>query len=76
MYKLTQIISRDKNVCHKAFSREKKRALMEAQDAFGAQAEAMAGRLREEAKDSLQQVPLDAAANECISFSLVVSPLN
>lgn len=39
-----------------AFSREKKRALMENQDAFAAQAEAMAARMRKQAAASVQKV--------------------
>lgn len=39
-----------------AFKREKKRALMENQDAFAAQAEAMADRIRKQADVSLKKV--------------------
>lgn len=41
---------------NQAFKREKKRALMESQDAFAAQAEAMAERMRKQAGVSLQKV--------------------
>lgn len=44
-----------------AFNREKKRALMENQDAFAAQAEAMAVRMRKQAAASLQKVAHRAA---------------
>lgn len=43
-------------IVNQAFSREKKRAVLENQDAFHAQAEAMADRLRKQASASLQQV--------------------
>lgn len=49
------------NPTEQAFKREKKRALMENQDAFAAQAEAMAVRMRKQAAASLQKVTHRAA---------------
>lgn len=43
---------------NQAFTREKKRALMESEDAFAAQAEVMADRMRKQASASLQKVML------------------